>query len=133
MLRRRFGFVELMPNLEPLADASVAGLELAELVRRLNKRIALTASRERQIGQSFFLHADVPITDPAEFAQVFRSEIVPMLQEYAGDDFEQLAEYLGTQIVDVENLELNDEVFRDPSRLLEALEVHLLGGPASAP
>ena len=130
-LRRRFGFVELMPTVEPLADASVEGLELSTLLESLNRRVARTAGRERQIGHSFFLQGGEPIIDPAQFTQMFRSEVVPMLQEYAGDDFDELSEYLGPQVVDVENLTLNKGVLTDPSSLLAALEAHLLGSGSS--
>ena len=57
---------------------------------------------------------------------------MPLLQEYAVDDYDELAEYLGPRIVDREALTLDDEILTDSSRLLAALEEHLLGGPAEA-
>jgi hypothetical protein len=51
---------------------------------------------------------------------------VPLLQEYAVDDYEELGEYLGPKIVDRDRLTLDNEILSDPSRLLEALEEHLL-------
>ena len=125
-LRRRFGFVELMPDPRLLAS-EVGGLRLDDLLRALNQRVAKEAGREKQIGHSFFLKDGQPVTDEAEFAQVFRDEIVPLLQEYADDDYDELAEYLGPKIVDREALTLDAEVLSDPTRLLEALEEHLLG------
>jgi 5-methylcytosine-specific restriction enzyme B len=125
-LRRRFGFVELMPD-SGLLLSEVGGLRLDELVSALNRRVAKEAGREKQIGHSFFLKDGQPISEEAEFAQVFRDEIVPLLQEYAVDDYDELAEYLGPRIVDSEGMTLADDVLSDPSRLLEALEEHLLG------
>jgi 5-methylcytosine-specific restriction protein B len=125
-LRRRFGFVELMPD-PGLLLAEVGGLRLDELLRALNRRVAKEAGREKQIGHSFFLKDGQPISEEAEFAQVFRDEIVPLLQEYAVDDYDELAEYLGPRIVDSEAMTLADDVLSDASRLLEALEEHLLG------
>ncbi len=125
-LRRRFGFVELMPDPGLLAS-EVGGLRLDDLLRALNQRVAKEAGREKQIGHSFFLSEGRPVTDEVEFAQIFRDEIVPLLQEYAVDDYEELAEYLGAKIVDREQLTLDGEVLSDPTRLLEALEEHLLG------
>jgi hypothetical protein len=55
---------------------------------------------------------------------------VPLLQEYAVDDYDELAEYLGSKIVDRDELTLDDDILSDSSRLLAALEEHLLGGPA---
>ncbi len=49
------------------------------------------------------------------------------MQEYAVDDYDELAEYLGPKIVDRDQLTLDDEILSDPTRLLEALEEHLLG------
>jgi 5-methylcytosine-specific restriction protein B len=125
-LRRRFGFVELMPDPGLLAS-EVGGLRLDDLLRALNQRIAKEAGREKQIGHSFFLKDGQPVTDEAEFAEIFRDEIVPLLQEYAVDDYDELAEYLGPRIVDRDRLTLDNEILSDPSRLLEALEEHLLG------
>jgi 5-methylcytosine-specific restriction protein B len=125
-LRRRFGFVELMPDAALLA-AEVGGLRLDDVLRALNHRVAKEAGREKQIGHSFFLRDGQPITDEAEFAEIFRDEIVPLLQEYAVDDYDELAEYLGPKIVDADALTLDMQVLSDPSLLLEALEEHLLG------
>ena len=125
-LRRRFGFVELMPDPGLLAS-EVGGLRLDDLMRALNKRVAGEAGREKQIGHSFFLQDGQPVTDEAEFAEIFRDEIVPLLQEYAVDDYDELTEYLGPRIVDRDRLTLDHEILSDPSRLLEALEEHLFG------
>jgi 5-methylcytosine-specific restriction enzyme B len=124
-LRRRFGFVELMPDPGLLAS-EVGGLRLDDLLRALNQRVAKEAGREKQIGHSFFLKDGQPVTDEVEFAEIFRDEIVPLLQEYAVDDYGELGEYLGPKIVDRDRLTLDNEILSDPSRLLEALEEHLL-------
>jgi 5-methylcytosine-specific restriction protein B len=125
-LRRRFGFVELMPDPDLLAS-EVGGLRLDDLLRALNQRVAKEAGREKQIGHSFFLVNGQPVTDETDFAEIFREEIVPLLQEYAADDYDELTEYLGPKIVDRDLLTLDNEVLSDPTRLLEALEEHLLG------
>jgi 5-methylcytosine-specific restriction protein B len=130
-LRRRFGFVELMPDPGLLAS-EVGGLRLDDLLRALNRRVAKEAGREKQIGHSFFLKDGQPLSDEAEFAEVFRDEIVPLLQEYAVDDYDELAEYLGPKIVDRDQLALDNEILSDPTRLLEALEEHLLGAETEA-
>jgi 5-methylcytosine-specific restriction protein B len=130
-LRRRFGFVEHMPDPGLLAS-EVGGLRLDDLLRALNQRVAKEAGREKQIGHSFFLKDGQPLSDEAEFAEVFRDEVVPLLQEYAVDDYDELAEYLGPRIVDRDQLTLDNEILSDPSRLLEALEEHLLGAETEA-
>jgi 5-methylcytosine-specific restriction protein B len=129
-LRRRFGFVELMPDPALLA-VKVGGLPLDELLAALNERVKKGAGREKQIGHSFFLASGQPVTDESEFTQIFRDEIVPLLQEYAADDYDELVEYLGPKIVDRDELMLDMDVLSDPTRLLDALEGHLLGRPAA--
>lgn len=121
-LRRRFGFVELMPQTDLLQGASVEGLQLDEYLARINAAITESIGREKQIGHSFFLEGDQPITDAAEFARIFKQEIVPLLQEYSLDDYDTLAELLGERIVDREAKQLSTEVLNTPESLLEALE-----------
>ena len=53
-------------------------------------------------------------------------------QEYAVDDYDELTEYLGPKIVDRDGLTLDNEILSDPTRLLEALEEHLLGAETEA-
>ncbi len=115
-----------MPSSSPVRRSRACSLD--RLLRELNRRIARSAGREKQIGHSFFLEDEQPFSDASEFAQVFRTEIVPLLQEYAYEDYENLADYLGERIVDREALALNPTVLADPTLLLEALEEHLTGG-----
>lgn len=119
-LRRRFAFIELMPEPELLNGAKVDDLELDTFLRDLNQRITRTAGRERQIGHSFFLEQDGPIQDADTLADVLRLEIVPLLQEIAYDDYSRLAEYLGTDLVDASEQRLTD-VANDPKALVAAL------------
>ncbi len=119
-LRRRFAFIELMPQPELLNGAKVDDLELDTFLRELNQRITRTAGRERQIGHSFFLDHEGPIQDADTLADVLRLEIVPLLQEIAYDDYTRLAEYLGAQLVDASEQRLTD-VADDPKTLIAAL------------
>ena len=121
-LRRRFAFVELMPDLSLFEGVTVGGLELDEFLGKLNRTIIARAGREKQIGHSFFLRNEEAITDPGEFALIFRQEIVPLLQEYAYEDYSTLADYLGAGLVDAEAQALNEEKLTDPDALLQALE-----------
>ena len=121
-LRRRFSFVELLPDTGVLEGFHVGKVHLADLLRELNLRILRELGRERQIGHSFFLIEGSPINDEAALGAVIRDEIFPLLQEYAYDDFSMLARFLGADIVDVMGHrlhELNDE------ELLDALYAEL--------
>ncbi len=106
-LRRRFAFIELMPRPELLAGSKVAGLDLARFLRDLNLRIATTAGREKQIGHSYFLGSDAPVSTVDEFHARFTQEVLPLLQEYAYDDYTQLETLLGSELVDVEARQLS--------------------------
>jgi len=121
-LRRRFAFVELMPNIEVLRGAKVGTLALDDFLEELNRRIAKMEGREKQIGHSFVLDGDEPVTDPDEFARRFRQEILPLLQEYCYDDYGALASYIGDKLVDKEAQMLDHERLGDVDALLAALE-----------
>lgn len=121
-LRRRFGFVELMPDAAVLASAEVEGLALDLLLVNLNRRITAVVGRERQVGHSFFLAGEQPVSDPSAFARIFAEEVVPLLLEYALDDYETLAELLGSGLVDAERRELRTDVLDGPGPLVAALE-----------
>jgi 5-methylcytosine-specific restriction protein B len=121
-LRRRFAFIELMPDVGPLGGATIGDLDLAVFLSTLNDRIAKTEGREKQIGHSFLLDsAGGPISDVDVFAAQFRHEIVPLLQEYAFEDYAELEHYLGKAVVDVDAQRIRPGLFDDPQALLDAL------------
>ena len=78
--------------------------------------------REKQIGHSFLMDRDGPISEQEEFARRFRQEILPLLQEYCYDDYAVLAYYIGKELVDQDGKMLNEERLADSDRLTEALE-----------
>lgn len=121
-LRRRFAFIELMPDIEALRGATIGALALDDFLETLNAQIARTEGREKQIGHSFLLEGGLPITDPDEFARRFRQEILPLLQEYCYDDYAALASFIGDQLVDKEAQRLDYERLNDSDALLAALE-----------
>lgn len=105
-LRRRFGFIELLPDVSVLEGAVIDGLELDFFLSEMNTRITNSVGREHQIGQSYFLLDSEPITTAAQFAEIMRMEIIPLLQEIVFDDYSKLADYLGREIVDAANQSL---------------------------
>ncbi|MCB8924029.1 MAG: EVE domain-containing protein [Ardenticatenaceae bacterium] len=127
-LRRRFAFLEIMPDVSLLTGATVNTLPLDEFLMALNGRIIETEGREKQIGHAFFLDREQPVSTPEEFGRRFRQEILPLLQEYCYDDYTELAHYLGKQLVDVQAQSFNMEVLSDADRLIEALTAVVNGG-----
>jgi 5-methylcytosine-specific restriction protein B len=101
-LRRRFAFVELRPDCATLGTTSVGGLPLGPWLRELNERIVQHAGRDArnlQVGHAYLLHAGQPLTDAARFLEVFRDDIVPLLEEYCYGDDDALASILGSPLV----------------------------------
>ena len=131
-LRRRFAFLELMPDSTRLEGARVGNLPLADFLEELNRRIARREGREKQVGHSFLMRGGRPITTPEEFALAFRQEILPLLQEYCHDDYADMAEYIGGRLVDKEAQTLDRELLDDPDRLLETLQAEFAGDGESA-
>jgi 5-methylcytosine-specific restriction protein B len=123
-LRRRFAFIECMPDTEVLRGTSVNGLALDVFLEELNKRIASHEGREKQIGHAYLLEEDRPIDDPEAFARRFRQDILPLLQEYCYDDYAQLKEYLGNKLV-TDSRSLNHDCLSKAEDLIEALRAAL--------
>ena len=93
-LRRRFSFVEMMPETEVLND-NVDGIDLKRLLATINRRITFLLDREHQIGHSYFINID----SKDKLAEVFRSNVIPLLQEYFFDDYEKIQLVIGTAFV----------------------------------
>ena len=112
-LRRRFGFVELMPDSTLLAGRKAGGLLLAAWLDALNTRLRLHLKRDArnlQIGHAYLMPSQ-PITSVAEFARVLRDDIIPLLEEYCYDDFGLLKDILGGELVDAEAGRVREEIF----------------------
>lgn len=110
--RRRFGFVELMPDSSQLGDRRAGTLPLGPWLDALNMRLRRSLkrdSRNLQIGHAYL--STQPITSVAEFARVLRDEIVPLIEEYCYDDLGTLQEILGPELVDVTAARIREEIF----------------------
>ncbi|MDS1116638.1 AAA family ATPase [Gordonia westfalica] len=119
-LRRRFGFIELLPDPDLLADTTIDDLPLDQFLQQLNDRVARIAGRERQIGHSYFLDHGEPIESAEAFGEVLRTDIIPLLQEIVYDDYAQLRDFLGSGIVDAGAARLT-HIVNDDSQLVAAL------------
>ena len=116
-LRRRFGFMEMMPDSSHLKSLRIGDFQLGPWLDALNTRIRehlKRDARDLQVGHAYLL-PPTPITSVAEFSRILRYDIIPLLQDYCFDDFETLREILGSRIVDVENACISEELF-EPNR-----------------
>ena len=120
-LRRRFAFLECMPDSELLHGAAVGDLALDDFLDGLNQRIARFEGREKQVGHSYLLVDGQPVDEVEEFAARFREEILPLLQEYCYDEYATLAKFIGSELVDADAGTLDAEKVADPEQLVAAL------------
>lgn len=99
-LRRRFDFVEMMPDTELLADVKVFGENVAQMLEIINMRIQALLDREHVIGHAYFmplLGKNDADERNALAQQIFKNKIIPLLQEYFFDDWESIMRVLGNQ------------------------------------
>ncbi|WP_051332547.1 AAA family ATPase [Cucumibacter marinus] len=89
-LRRRFTFIEMMPDASILPD-DVDGIDVRRLLETLNERIEYLHDREHQVGHGYFAHCRTR----ADVEAVMRERIIPLLAEYFHEDFGQVAAVLG--------------------------------------
>ncbi|MDF9719558.1 AAA family ATPase [Serratia marcescens] len=93
-LRRRFEFVELMPNPDLLSGISVFGVNVGELLTVMNQRIEVLLDRDHTLGHAYFWPLmDVKSEDEKRklVANIFEKRIIPLLQEYFFADWERIS------------------------------------------
>ena len=127
-LRRRFQFIELMPNSDLLEGTTVGALALDAFLDGLNNEVRKRFGREKQIGHSMFYQDGQVVDTPEQFASMFRYELLPLLQEYLYDDYRALADLLGG-VIDPEAQRIA-EIASDADALCAELAVKF--GSASA-
>ncbi|EIO4194131.1 AAA family ATPase, partial [Campylobacter coli] len=81
-LRRRFEFVEMMPDVSKLSD-NCEGVDLQKLLEAINTRIEYLLDREKTIGHAFF----IGVENLEDLKKVFQNKIIPLLQEYFYNDY----------------------------------------------
>ncbi|EDP5855418.1 AAA family ATPase [Campylobacter jejuni] len=109
-LRRRFEFIEMMPDVSKLS-MDCEGINLQELLKAINTRIEYLLDREKTIGHAFFMSEAVKFNKnnwikPDEYEEdwyvlsisklkkVFQNKIIPLLQEYFYNDYALINEVL---------------------------------------
>lgn len=96
-LRRRFQFVEMMPDSDVLrkihAD-KVEDLDVAAMLDKINERIEYLYDREHTIGHAFFtdLKDDATLV---KLQSIFEKSVIPLLQEYFYEDYQKIQLVLG--------------------------------------
>ncbi len=86
-LRRRFKFIEMMPDpSHEGVNKNVDGVDCSRLLEAMNRRIAVLLDREHQIGHTYFLD----VNDMEALADAFQHGVLPLLQEYFYEDWEKI-------------------------------------------
>lgn len=111
-LKRRFAFVEVLPD-PSLLDTPIenTNITLADLMNGLNQKLREILGRDKQIGHAYFMRNGVPVNTLGILKQIYRYEIIPLIQEYCYDRYPELAEIVGPEFIDVENETVVEEFF----------------------
>ncbi len=99
-LRRRFNFIEMMPDCRTIEDVVIRQngkeVNIGNILDIINRRIEFLFDREHTIGHAFFTSLKNDNLNSIErIAAIFRNSIIPLLQEYFYDDYEKIRLVLG--------------------------------------
>ncbi|MDD1793139.1 AAA family ATPase [Enterovibrio sp. ZSDZ42] len=100
-LRRRFDFIEMMPNPSILKGIVIKGIDLEALLETVNKRIEILYDREHTLGHAFFMPVKNLVEENKEqeafslLVSVFQNKVIPLLQEYFFEDWQKIRLVLG--------------------------------------
>lgn len=105
-LRRRFQFIEMMPDstvLRKIHADKVEDLDVAAMLDKINERITFLYDREHTIGHAFFTE----LKDEASIEKlqnIFEKSVIPLLQEYFYEDYQKIQLVLGDNAKSDDNL-----------------------------
>jgi len=126
-LRRRFGFIELMPDVDVLGNTVLESIPLGPWLSALNSKICEHIGRDArnlQVGHSYLLENGQPITSFSKFARVIQDDIIPLIEEYCYEDYDTMNKILGKSFVYEINQRIHADLF-DPAKkddLIQALK-----------
>lgn len=96
-LRRRFSFVEMLPDASKLENKQIEGIDLALLLNTLNERIEVLVDRDHTIGHAFFMN----IESLSDLRSAFANKIVPLLQEYFYGNYRKMEMVIGSAFFNI--------------------------------
>lgn len=106
-LRRRFQFIEMMPDSDVLrkihAD-KVEDLDVAAMLDKINERIAFLYDREHTIGHAFFTSLQGENATLVNLKSIFEKSVIPLLQEYFYEDYQKIQFVLSDNAKSADNL-----------------------------
>lgn len=99
-LRRRFDFEEMMPKPELLSE-NIEGVDLEQLLTKINDRIKNEYDRDHQIGHSYF----IGVKNKEQLERAYKNRILPLLNEYFYNDIDSVAKVLNCKPDDISSKE----------------------------
>ena len=108
-LRRRFRFVEMMPDTGAIEGIFVEGLNVAKMLEIINTRIEFLYDREHTIGHAFFMGVKENPTIE-NLGAIFEKSVIPLLQEYFYEDYQKIQLVLGDNAKMEEDLKFIKDV-----------------------
>lgn len=97
-LRRRFQFIEMMPDTNVLKEIhadKVEDLDVAAMLDKINERITFLYDREHTIGHAFFTVLQGENATLKNLQSIFEKSVIPLLQEYFYEDYQKIQLVLG--------------------------------------
>ena len=98
-LRRRFQFVEMLPDADILRSINadrIEDLDVALMLEKMNERISYLYDSEHTLGHAFFTKLSNPKFRNIKTLQtIFERAIIPLLQEYFYEDYQKIQLILG--------------------------------------
>lgn len=130
-LRRRFGFLEFLPDTSLLSQGTVGGVSLEALLNAVNQRLLRTLgtiARNLQVGHAYFMEGGRPLGSLPALRSALQYDLLPLLQEYCADDPDHLRALLGDELYDRSTQRVRHHLFElgQEEQLLDALAA--LGG-----
>ena len=121
-LRRRFTFVEMMPDpWHAGISRDIDGVDCTRMLAAINERIGALLDREHQIGHTYLLR----VHDMDQLAEAFQKRIFPLLQEYFFDDWAKIRAVLANNafvtVHDLPDSQALTEFLEEERKLYERL------------
>ena len=114
-LRRRFSFETILPDSGLIEDKgnlkSEQGIDLALIMDTINKRVEKLLDSDHQIGHSYFMS----VKTIENLKEIFRHNIIPLLQEYFFGDYGKIGLVLGSKFFEDDGKQDQDteKIFAD--------------------
>lgn len=100
-LRRRFEFVEMPPDTRLFSDLKVYDVSIQRLIETMNSRIEVLLDKDHLLGHAYFLplfKCETETEKKEQLANLFKRQIIPLLQEYFYNDIERVSWVLNDSV-----------------------------------